>query len=83
MQRRVAFQWFLTAFSVRPGSMRAMSTQRLPGAGAEGAGTGWTLYPPLSSIAGHPDASVDFAILALHLAGASSILQLVQFVGRH
>jgi cytochrome c oxidase subunit 1 len=39
-----------------------------------GAGTGWTLYPPLSGIAGQPDMSVDFAILSLHLAGASSIL---------
>ncbi|MCA0201364.1 MAG: cytochrome c oxidase subunit I [Proteobacteria bacterium] len=39
-----------------------------------GAGTGWTLYPPLSGISGQPDMSVDFAILSLHLAGASSIL---------
>ena len=46
----------------------------------QGAGTGWTLYPPLSSIAGHPDASVDFAILALHLAGASSILGATNFI---
>ena len=40
----------------------------------QGAGTGWTLYPPLSGLAGAPDMSVDFAILALHVAGASSIL---------
>jgi cytochrome c oxidase subunit I len=40
----------------------------------QGAGTGWTLYPPLSGIGGQPDASVDFAILSLHIAGASSIL---------
>src|ERR1043165_4750083 len=45
-----------------------------------GAGTGWTLYPPLSSISGHPDASVDFAILSLHLAGASSILGATNFI---
>jgi cytochrome c oxidase subunit 1 len=45
-----------------------------------GAGTGWTLYPPLSSIAGHPDSSVDFAILSLHLAGASSILGATNFI---
>ncbi|MGE3334913.1 MAG: cytochrome c oxidase subunit I [Rhodospirillaceae bacterium] len=43
-------------------------------AAGNGAGTGWTLYPPLSGIAGQPDMSVDFAILSLHLAGASSIL---------
>jgi cytochrome c oxidase subunit 1 len=39
-----------------------------------GAGTGWTVYPPLSSTLGHPGLSVDLAIFALHLAGASSIL---------
>src|SRR6185312_3072441 len=41
--------------------------------GSSGAGTGWTLYAPLST-SGHPGPSVDFVILALHLAGASSIL---------
>jgi cytochrome c oxidase subunit I len=41
--------------------------------GTSGAGTGWTLYAPLSS-KGHPGAAVDFVILSLHLAGASSIL---------
>jgi len=45
-----------------------------------GAGTGWTLYPPLSGIASQPDMSVDFAILALHLAGASSILGATNFI---
>ena len=45
-----------------------------------GAGTGWTLYPPLSSIAGHPGAAVDMAIFALHLAGASSILGAANFI---
>jgi len=40
----------------------------------EGAGTGWTLYPPLSGASGEPGPSVDLAILSLHLAGASSIL---------
>jgi cytochrome c oxidase subunit I len=46
----------------------------------QGAGTGWTLYPPLSGLAGSPDMSVDFAILALHLAGASSILGATNFI---
>ena len=46
----------------------------------QGAGTGWTLYPPLSSSLGQPDMSVDFAILALHVAGASSILGATNFI---
>jgi cytochrome c oxidase subunit 1 len=45
-----------------------------------GAGTGWTIYPPLSSALGHPEMSVDMAIFALHLAGASSILGAANFI---
>jgi cytochrome c oxidase subunit 1 len=45
----------------------------------DGAGTGWTIYPPLSS-SGQPGPSVDMAILALHLAGASSILSSINFI---
>src|SRR6187397_2201757 len=37
-----------------------------------GAGGGWTIYPPLSTI-DHDSAAMDFVILALHIAGASSI----------
>ncbi len=44
-----------------------------------GPGTGWTLYPPLSTT-GHPDAAVDYAILALHLAGISSVLGAINFI---
>ncbi len=44
-----------------------------------GAGTGWTFYPPLSSI-GHPDPAVDFMLVSLHLAGASSILGAINFI---
>ncbi|MDA9408097.1 cytochrome c oxidase subunit I [Bradyrhizobium sp. CCBAU 45384] len=47
--------------------------------GSTGAGTGWTLYAPLST-AGHPGPSVDFVILSLHLAGASSILGAINFI---
>src|SRR5690242_16603373 len=47
--------------------------------GAFGAGTGWTLYPPLSTV-GHPGPSVDFVILALHIARASSILGAINFI---
>ncbi|MCW2236481.1 cytochrome c oxidase subunit I [Azospirillum canadense] len=46
----------------------------------QGAGTGWTIYPPLSSPLGHSGPSVDMAIFALHLAGASSILGAVNFI---
>jgi cytochrome c oxidase subunit 1 len=44
-----------------------------------GPGTGWTLYPPLSSI-GHPDAAVDLVILAIHLSGASSIVGSINMI---
>ena len=46
----------------------------------DGAGTGWTIYPPLSSLAGHPGESMDMAIFALHLAGISSILGSLNFI---
>jgi heme/copper-type cytochrome/quinol oxidase subunit 1 len=45
-----------------------------------GVGTGWTLYPPLSSIQYHPGASVDLAIFSLHIAGASSIAGAINFI---
>jgi cytochrome c oxidase subunit 1 len=45
-----------------------------------GAGVGWTIYPPLSSGQFHPGASMDMAILSLHLAGASSILGAINFI---
>jgi cytochrome c oxidase subunit 1 len=53
----------------------------VPGESAEllGAGTGWTIYPPLSTI-GHGGPSMDFAILSLHIAGASSILGAINFI---
>lgn len=40
----------------------------------EGPGTGWTIYPPLSSVQSHSGSSVDLAIFSLHLSGMSSIL---------
>jgi cytochrome c oxidase subunit I len=47
--------------------------------GEYGAGTGWTIYAPLSTT-GHPGPAMDFAILALHIAGASSILGSINFI---
>ena len=45
-----------------------------------GAGTGWTLYPPLSSLFGHSGGSIECAIFSLHLAGISSILGALNFI---
>ncbi len=52
----------------------------MPGpAGGTGVGGGWTVYAPLSTT-GSPGPAMDFAILALHLAGASSILSAINFI---
>lgn len=47
--------------------------------GANGVGGGWTVYAPLSTT-GQPGPAMDFAILALHAAGASSILGAINFI---
>jgi len=41
---------------------------------AGGAGTGWTLYPPLSDSPYHLGIPVDLSILSLHIAGFSSLM---------
>lgn len=46
----------------------------------KGAGTGWTAYPPLSTMQSHPGMAVDMAIFSLHLAGASSILGAINII---
>jgi len=45
-----------------------------------GAGTGWTAYPPLSSVQAHSGPSVDLAIFSLHLNGMSSILGSINMI---
>nr|YP_007183160.1 cytochrome c oxidase subunit I [Macracanthorhynchus hirudinaceus]CCA94491.2 Cytochrome oxidase subunit 1 [Macracanthorhynchus hirudinaceus] len=45
-----------------------------------GAGTGWTIYPPLSSGEFSGGVSVDFMVLSLHVAGLSSILASVNMI---
>ena len=45
-----------------------------------GAGTAWTVYPPLAGIQSHSGGSVDLAIFSLHLAGVSSLLGAINFI---
>ncbi len=45
-----------------------------------GVGTGWTAYPPLSSIVAHSTPGVDLAIFSLHISGAASLLGSINFV---
>jgi cytochrome c oxidase subunit 1 len=45
-----------------------------------GAGAGWTLYPPLSDVLGHPGPAIDCVIFSLHLAGVSSLLGAINFI---
>jgi heme/copper-type cytochrome/quinol oxidase subunit 1 len=47
---------------------------------AGGAGTGWTIYPPLSDSPYHLGPAVDLSILSLHLAGISSLLGAINLV---
>nr|QNV11885.1 cytochrome c oxidase subunit I [Mutilla europaea] len=46
----------------------------------EGVGTGWTIYPPLSSSLFHYDSSMDLSIFSIHIAGASSIMGSINFI---
>lgn len=45
-----------------------------------GAGTGQTVYPPLSTGISHSGPSVDMAILSLHIAGLSSLMGAINFI---
>ncbi len=47
--------------------------------GGQGVGGGWTMYAPLSTT-GSPGPAMDFAIFAVHIAGASSILGAINFI---
>ncbi|WP_458095804.1 cytochrome c oxidase subunit I [Roseomonas sp. WA12] len=46
----------------------------------QGAGAGWTIYPPLSDSTYQSGPAMDMALFALHLAGASSILGAANFI---
>ena len=45
-----------------------------------GVGTGWTAYPPLSSLLAHSTPGVELAILSLHTAGVGSLLGSINFI---
>lgn len=45
-----------------------------------GTGTGWTLYPPLST-EGHPTKGTDFVFFRLHQSGIRSLTSRVNFMG--
>jgi cytochrome c oxidase subunit 1 len=45
----------------------------------DGAGTGWTLYPPLSHSEFHRGRSVDFACFSLHMSGLASAVGAANF----
>ncbi len=66
----ISFWLIVPAFMLLVGSM-------FVGAGA---GAGWTIYPPLSDGQYQPGPSMDMALFALHLAGASSILGAANFI---
>lgn len=65
------------SFWLLPPSLLLLLSSTLVGVGA---GTGWTIYPPLSSTLCHPGPSVDLAIFSLHLSGAASILGAINFI---
>ena len=46
----------------------------------DGAGPGWTLYPPLSNSTYHSGPAMDYTLFALHLAGVSSLLGAINFI---
>src|SRR5947208_1468640 len=75
----VSFWLLIPSFLLLIGSTLVGAGQVVTGAVA---GVGWTIYPPLSSAGpgGHPGPSIDMAIFALHLAGASSIMSSINFI---
>jgi cytochrome c oxidase subunit 1 len=69
----ISFWLLVPAFTLLLGSTF------VSGGSGLGAGTGWTLYAPLST-SGSAGPSVDMVIFSLHLAGASSILGAINFI---
>jgi len=44
------------------------------------AGTGWTMYPPLSGIIAHAGMGMDLLILSLHVSGVSSLFAAINYM---
>jgi cytochrome c oxidase subunit 1 len=78
----ISFWLLVPAFLLLLGSVFVGQGDGLNNALHGGAGVGWTIYPPLSEAGqdGHPGPSIDMAIFALHLAGASSIMGAINFI---
>jgi len=64
------------SFWLLPPALRTLVISRLRGVGA---GTGWTIYPPLSA-SGQPGTRVDLAIGALHIGGMRSLMASINFI---
>ena len=62
-----------------PAFLLLLASTLVSGGTGLGAGTGWTLYAPLST-AGSSGPAVDMVIFAIHLAGISSILGAINFI---
>jgi cytochrome c oxidase subunit 1 len=62
-----------------PSFLLLLGSSFVSGGSGLGAGTGWTMYAPLST-SGSSGPAVDMAIFAMHLAGASSILGAINFI---
>ena len=62
-----------------PAFILLLGSSFFPGGIGPGAGTGWTMYAPLST-SGSTGPAVDMTILSMHLAGASSILGAINFI---
>nr|QBZ38161.1 cytochrome c oxidase subunit I [Purohita sinica] len=65
------------SFWLLPPSMILLLSSSISGSGS---GTGWTIYPPLSSYSSHSGPSVDLTIFSLHVAGMSSIMGAINFI---
>jgi len=65
---------------VAAGILATLSMFAAGATGQHGFAGSWVLYPPLSSLTGHPGPAMDLLILAIHLAGASSILGAINFI---
>nr|AWW03150.1 cytochrome c oxidase subunit I [Macrogyrodactylus karibae] len=64
----------LSAWLLVPSSVLVFSSLWL------GSGTGWTFYPPLSSVSFNSNVGVDLLMFSLHLAGISSIFSSLNFI---